>query len=96
MTSHTESFGIVLLEAMSVGLPCIAFSSAEGANEIITSGYNGYLIKNRNIEAYIRKTEDLMNDIETRKKLGKNAKKSVEKYQSTLVKKDWLDLIEKR
>ena len=60
MTSHTESFGIVLIEAMSHGLPCIAFSSAEGAREIIDSGRNGYLINNRNFEAYIKKVEDLM------------------------------------
>ena len=48
MTSYTESFGIVLIEAMSHGVPCIAFDSAEGAREIINSGDNGYLIKNRN------------------------------------------------
>ena len=55
MTSLTESFGIVLIEAMSHGLPCIAFSSAEGAQELINSGKDGYLIKNRNYEAYIKK-----------------------------------------
>ena len=48
MTSHTESFGIVLLQAMSHGVPCIAFDSAEGARELINSGMNGYLIKRRN------------------------------------------------
>ncbi|MBR4618746.1 MAG: glycosyltransferase [Bacilli bacterium] len=96
MTSYTESFGIVLIEAMSVGLPCIAFTSAEGANEIITSGYNGYLIKNRNKESYIKKIEDLIEDYDTRKKLGKNAKESILKYKSDIVKEDWIDLIEKR
>ena len=38
MTSYTESFGIVLIEAMSHGVPCVAFDSAEGAREIIHSG----------------------------------------------------------
>lgn len=94
MTSHTESFGIVLIEAMSHGLPCIAFSSAEGAREIIDSGRNGYLINNRNFEAYIKKVEDLMNDIDTRKAIGKKARKSVKKYSGEEVIKDWYKLIE--
>ena len=93
MTSHTESFGIVLIEAMSHGLPCIAFSSAEGAREIIDSGRNGYLINNRNFEAYIKKVEDLMEDIETRKAIGKEGRKSIKKYSGEEVIKDWYKLI---
>ena len=50
MTSYSESFGLVLLEAASFGLPLIAFDSAEGAKEIIQNGQNGYLIQNRNKE----------------------------------------------
>lgn len=96
MTSHTESFGIVLIEAMSMGLPCVAFSSAEGANEIIKDGYNGYLIDNRNYEEYIKKLELLMNDSKLRKELGINGKKSIDKYTSKVVKKEWINLIEKR
>ena len=40
MTSYTESFGIVLIEAMSHGIPCLAFTSAEGANDLITNNEN--------------------------------------------------------
>ena len=46
MTSHTESFGIVLIEAMSCGVPCIIFDTARGACEIIEDDYNGFKIKN--------------------------------------------------
>ena len=87
MTSFTESFGIVLLEAMSVGLPCIAFTSAEGANEIIVSGYNGYLIK---------QVKDLIDNAKTRKKIGKQARVSVQKYSVDVVGEDWFKLIEKK
>lgn len=96
MASYTESFGIVLIEAMSHGLPCIAFSSAEGARELIDSGRNGYLIKNRSVRAYIKKVEDLMNDIDARKKIGHESRKSVKKYNGEEVVKLWYKIIEKK
>ena len=95
MTSHTESFGIVLLEAMSHGLPCIAFDSAEGAKELINSGMNGYLIKHRNFSAMIKKIEDLIKRKEERKRVGLSGRKSIKKYTSDVVKKQWFDLLEK-
>ena len=96
MTSLTESFGIVLLEAMSHGIPCVAFSSAEGAREIITSGKNGYLIKNRNYSAMIKKIEDIMKKDDVRKQLGKEARKSIKKYTKEVVQEDWYELLEKK
>lgn len=95
MTSYTESFGIVLIEAMSHGLPCIAFDSAEGAQELITSGMNGYLIKHRNFSAMIKKIEDLMDDRESRKRIGMAGRKSVHQYTGEIVKEQWLKLLEK-
>ena len=96
MTSFTESFGIVLIEAMSHGLPCIAFSSAEGARELIDSGRNGYLIKNRNFNAYIKKVEDLMDDFDKRVEIGKESRKSVKKYDGKNVISKWLKILEKK
>ena len=94
MTSFTESFGIVLIEAMSHGLPCIAFNSAEGAREIINSGENGYLIKNRNHEMMIKKLTDLVESKDERKRIGKNARESVTKYTCDVVGEEWFELIE--
>ena len=94
MTSHTESFGIVLIEAMSHGIPCIAMDSAEGAREIINSGENGYLIKNRNYDVMVKKIGDLIEDRKERLRLGDNARKSVAKYTSDAVGEEWFTLIE--
>ena len=94
MTSYTESFGIVLIEAMSHGVPCIAFDSAEGAKEIINSGENGYLIKNRSFDAMIMKIEDLIKDRDERLRIGKQARESVKKYTSSIVGEEWITLIE--
>lgn len=94
MTSYTESFGIVLIEAMSHGVPCIAFDSAEGARELITNGENGYLISNRNFEEYANKVCDLIENKEERELLGKNSYKSVKKYTGMEVVKLWYEIIE--
>lgn len=81
MGSKTESFGIVLIEAMSYGVPCIAFSSAQGALEIIDNGINGYLIEDRDCNAMCDKTVKLIDDINLRKSLGKNARNSSKFYE---------------
>ena len=94
MTSYTESFGIVLIEAMSHGVPCIAYDSAEGAREIINSGENGYLIKNRNRDAMIKKIKDLVDSKDERLRLGRAARKGVKRYTSDVVSEEWFTLIE--
>ena len=96
MTSFTESFGIVLIEAMSHGLPCVAFNSAEGANELINSGENGYLIKNRNHDAYIKKVIDLIEDKKIRKRIGKAGFEVSKKFESNVVGDKWFQLLGKK
>ena len=96
MTSLTESFGIVLIEAMSHGVPCIAFNSAEGAKELIYSGRNGYLIKNRSYSAFLKKVKDLINSKEQRKKIGKVSREGVKQYTCEIVKEQWFNLLEKK
>lgn len=93
MSSYTESFGIVLIEAMNFGLPVVAFSDAEGAREIITNK-NGYLIENRDKTEYINKVNELMNDYNLRVKLGTEGKKDSKNYDPNIVYKKWIEIIE--
>lgn len=95
MSSFNESFGIVLLEAMSYKLPCIAFDSARGATEIISNNWDGYLIKNRDKKIMSKKIINLIEDENRRIIMGNNAYKKAEKYLSFNIKKEWIDLIEK-
>lgn len=93
MSSLSESFGIVLLEAFSYGIPCIAFDSAEGAREIITNNKDGYLIKKRSKEEMKNKICELISSYDKRIEMGeKGLEKSLE-FDSNKVKEKWINLI---
>lgn len=96
MTSHTESFGLVLIEAMSYGIPCVAYTSAQGANEIIDDGINGYLVENRDQNEMLEKINTLIEDEKLRKKLGKEARSKSKEYSGEVVLEKWSKLINKR
>lgn len=94
MSSHTESFGIVLIEAQSFGIPCVAFDSARGALEIISDQENGYLIANRDIEEMSQKIKLLIKDADLRKQLGKNARENSLQYSEEVIQKLWFEFID--
>ena len=92
MTSHTESFGLVLLEAMSYGIPCIAFDSANGANELLKDNV-GILIKNRDKEAMAKKIVELLNNQKEITKMSKISLDYVKNYLPANVKEKWLNIL---
>lgn len=94
MTSYTESFGLVLLEAMNAGLPCLAFSSAEGACELIQNGSNGYLILQRNVDEMAIQIIELLDRKDELQRLGKNAKGYSKNYLPDSVRLMWRQLLE--
>ncbi len=96
MTSRTESFGLVLIEAMSYGVPCVAYDSAQGAKEIIDDGKNGFLVKDRKEEEMLNKINELINDEKLRKRLGKNARSKAKEYDGEIILDKWMKLINKR
>lgn len=95
MTSFTESFGLVLIEAMSHGLPCVAFDSAEGANDLIEDGVNGYLIPNREKEAMVEQLITLIDNQKLRKEMGKSGREKSLEFTPDLVKKHWMKLLKR-
>lgn len=94
MTSFSESFGIVLIEAQSFGIPCVAFDSARGALEIIDDQENGYLVSNRDAEQMKNMIIKLIEDKELRYTLGKKGRENALQYSVENVKNKWFEFVE--
>ncbi len=78
MTSYKEGLSMALLEAMSIGVPCIV-ASDEKEHDVIVHGYNGLLISGSDPELLANTIDQLAQDVELRIRLGKAAKDTVEK-----------------
>ena len=94
MASHEESFGLVLIEAQSFALPCIAFDSAKGACEIIDDKVNGYLIKNRSKKDMADKIIKLIDDIEVRRDMGRHSRENSYKYSKDNISYMWFEFLQ--
>lgn len=96
MTSYTESFGLVLLEAFAYGIPCVAYSSAEGANEIISDNWDGYLIKDRDKNKMIKRICELLSNRNRRLIMGANGIKKAQEFNTQKTKQKWIEIINRR
>lgn len=89
MTSFYEGFPMVLVEAISCGLPCIAYDCPVGPTAIINNNENGFLIENGNENEFVKAIEILIIDEELRFAMGQNALKSSERFNLDVIMKDW-------
>jgi glycosyltransferase involved in cell wall biosynthesis len=92
MTSVYEPFGLVLPEAMSCGLPVVAFDCPYGPADIINHEYNGYLVPNRDINLYADYVCALMESPGLRKKLGGEGIRMAQQYQANQIMPHWQNL----
>jgi len=94
MSSRFEGFPMVLLEAMSCGLPCVSFDCPNGAKDIIQNGRNGILVEYLNVMQLAEGICQLIEDTSLRKQYGKTAKEGVVEYLPDSIMKSWIELFE--
>lgn len=94
LTSIYEPFGLVLPEAMSCGLPVVAFDCPYGPAEIITDGVDGFLVKGRDVNEFANRVCQLIEDENLRVQMGQAAIKSSQRYCADLIMPQWKALFE--
>ncbi len=95
MSSRTEAFGLVLLEAASCGLPLIAFDCPSGPSEIVEDGKNGFLVeKVGDVQTMADRICHLIENEALRRQMGEKARQMVQKFSVEAIRKQWMDLFD--
>ena len=84
-SSRWESFGLVIIEAMSCGLPVVSFDCDNGPRSIIANGEDGILVQNGDVCDMSSKICRMIEDQESRVRMGAAARQNVYRYNETSV-----------
>ena len=88
-SSWKEGFGMVILEAMSFGIPCISYDCPSGPRDLIENNVNGILIENNNQSMFSTSIEKIINDDNALQCMGENAFNTVKNWDNDGIIKKW-------
>lgn len=92
--TYHETFGLVLLEAMEYGLPCI--TTPEGGIPSIVSSDNGILVKQKDSHELATAIKRLIENKEEREKMGNNGRRIfLQNYTMKTFEKNLSDILQK-
>lgn len=94
LSSRYEGFGLVLIEAMSCGVPAVSFTCPCGPKDIITNGENGLLVENGNIQQLAENICYLIEHENERKEMGRKAREASKLFTQEVIMKQWIELFE--
>lgn len=89
-----EALPMVLIEAMSCGLPVVAFDAPCGPKDVIGDGVNGFLVGTGDIKTLSAKINTLIESEGMRETMGKAAREMSFDYGEEKIMKRWLQLFE--
>lgn len=93
MSSYSEGFGFVIVEAQSCGLPTVAFDVRVGPGTILSDGEDGFLIPDGDEAAFSARLLELINAPELREKMGAAALRRSGNFSREKIGEQWFSLI---
>ena len=93
LSSETECFPMVLLEALSVGLPIVSYDCPNGPRHIVTNNEDGILVQQNRIDDLAAALDSLINNWELRTRMAENAKQNSQKFLPSVIMKHWQTLL---
>lgn len=94
LSSRYEGYALVLNEAMSCSLPCVAFRCKYGPEDAIINGENGILVSNGNTTELAESILWLIDHDEERMLMADKARLSSARYKKDTIMKDWVELFD--
>lgn len=92
LPSRSEGFGMVLLEAMSFGTPCISFDCPSGPGDILTDGKDGVLVPAEDVAALAAAMDALIDKPAQREVFGQQARITAQTYRIDQIAGRWQQL----
>ena len=92
---YDESFGLISVEAMSKGVPVVAFACG-GIPEVLVDGRDGYIVSVGDCKGMADRLLEIISDEEKRKKMGQNGRDDyIQKFSVNAMKENYYEIIEK-
>jgi len=94
LSSRFEGFPLVLVEAMSKGMACVAFDCPTGPADIIDDHRNGLLVPPKDVEGLTAALMEMVEDEELRRRCGDAALETARNYTMAAIGPKWDEMLQ--
>ena len=92
---ESDAQPLSLIEALSHGIPAVAYDINYGPKDVIKDGRNGYLVKNGAVNQLVTALTKVLENPQRQQKMSDAAYRSSTQYSSDAVWKQWQVIVKK-